>query len=66
MQLRTPTSFNETESQSTTSNAIISIDNEGNKLRGLKQAPAPLTYETPKHDEINKQIYVENDILVVL
>ena len=32
----------------------------------IKKAPAPLTNETRKQDEINKQINVENEVLVVL
>ena len=52
--------------QSTSSNAITSVDNEENGLPELKEAPAPLTYETQKQDKINRQINVDNEILVVL
>ena len=54
------------ESQPSSSNAIISIDNEENKLSASKEVPASLIYETLKQDRINKWINVENKILVVL
>ena len=54
------------ESQPSSSNAIISIDNEENKLSAWKEVPASLIYETLKQDRINKWINVENKILVVL
>ena len=38
---------------------MISIDDEENELPESKETPAPLTYETPKQDKINKQINVE-------
>ena len=61
----TLTSSNETESHSTSSNAVISIDDGENELLELK-SPAPLIYKIPEQDEISKQINFENGILVVL
>ena len=57
-----PTFSNETESQSTSSNAIISIYDKESEPPESKETPSPLTYETPKQDEINKQIKVEKEI----
>ena len=57
-----PTFSNETESQSTSSNAIISIYEKESEPPESKETPSPLTYETPKQDEINKQIKVEKEI----
>ena len=62
----TTTSSNKTKSQSTSSNAIISVDDEEKELPESKEAPAPLTHETSEQDEINKQTNIENEILVVL
>ena len=42
-----PTS-NETEAKSTSSNAIISVDNEESELPKSKELPVLLIYETPK------------------
>ena len=61
----TLTSSNETETHSTSSNAVISIDDGENELLELK-SPAPLIYKIPEQDEISKQINFENGILVVL
>ena len=58
-------SSTEAESQSTSSNTVTPISNEENELPESEEAPPPLTQETPKQEEINKQINIENEILVV-
>ena len=47
----TPTSSNETKSQSTSSNTIIPIDDKEKELPKSKEAPAPLIFEPPKTRE---------------
>ena len=44
---------------------MISIDDTEEQDKLVEEIP-PLKFSTPKQDELNKQINVENEILVVL
>ena len=44
---------------------MISIDDTEEQDKLVEETP-PLKFSTPKQDELNKQINVENEILVVL
>ena len=59
----TTTSSNDSQSPSTS--AVISIDDTEEQYKLVEETP-PLKFSTPKQDELNKQVNVENEILVVL
>ena len=59
----TSTSSNDSKSPSTS--AMISIDDTEEQDKLIEET-LPLKVSTPKQDELNKQINVENKILVVL
>ena len=59
------TSTSSNDSQSPSTSAVISIDDAEEQDKLLEETP-PLKFSTPKQDELNKQVNVENEILVVL
>ena len=61
--ISTLTSSNDSQSPSTS--AVISTDDTEEQDKLVEETP-PLKFSTPKQDELNKQINVENEILVVL
>ena len=59
------TSISSNDSQSPSTSPVISIDDTEEQDKLVEETP-PLKFSTPKQDELNKQINVENEILVVL
>ena len=53
------------DSQSPSTSAVISNDNTEEQDK-LVEETSPLKFSTPKQDELNKEINVENEILAVL
>ena len=58
------TSTSSNDSQSPSTSAMISIDGTEEQDKLVEEKP-PLKFSTPKQNELNKQINVENEILVV-